>query len=482
MAAPKLQLTPNSLYYGDCLDVMKDWHEEQFDFVYLDPPFNSKTNYNRLFGSQNGVPAQVLAFADTWTWNASAVERTQRIKRAVGNPAHAVTSGLHEILGNTGMVSYVTYMAERLAECRRMLKPTGSIVLHCDPHASHYLKIVMDSIFGGKNFLNEIIWYYRGAGIPKTAFARRHDVLLWYAKNEGDHYFDPDPVRQEYAEATKARFSHYIGNVRGDADYGEQTLNPDGKHPDDVITTIQPIAPSAKERLGYPTQKPVALMTWILEALTKQGDLVLDPFCGCGTTVVAAKNLGRDWVGIDISPFATQLVRDHRLKDPKMVIYGIPSDVAGARLMHQRNPFDFEAWVVSSIDGLAPNERKVGDRGIDGRGKMYTPPDGEEGLVLAQAKGGGYKATEFRDFMGTMNRENASAGVYITIDKVTNANALAEARDYGTYKVGASEYQRIQFWSVEEMFQNITPRLPAMADPYTGEARQSALPYDDPPS
>ena len=182
-------------------------------------------------------------------------------------------------------------MAQRMIELRRVLKPSGSIYLHCDPTASHYLKLLMDATFGAKNILNEIIWYYRGAGIPKGSRARRHDVILWYAKETERHYFNPDPIRQPYAEATVERFDHYIGNVRGDRDYGRQQLNPMGKHPDDVLAHIQPIAPSAKERLGYPTQKPEPLLENLISSGSKEGDVVLDPFCGCGTAVAAAERL-----------------------------------------------------------------------------------------------------------------------------------------------------------------------------------------------
>ena len=208
-----------------------------------------------------------------------------------------------------GMQSYLCMMGIRLIEMRRLLKLTGSIYLHCDPTASHYLKMLMDAIFGQRNFVNELIWYYRGAGVPKAAYARRHDVILLYAKRAGRHSFNADPIRQPYASATVERFSHYIGNVRGDADYGEQALHPLGKHPDDVISTIQPIAPSAKARLGYPTQKPLPLLDHIIQASSTEGDVVLDPFCGCATALISAENLARQWTGIDISSLAVKLVR-----------------------------------------------------------------------------------------------------------------------------------------------------------------------------
>lgn len=199
-----------------------------------------------------------------------------------------------------GMGAFMSFMAVRLPEMRRVLKPTGSIHLHCDPTASHYLKAVMDAVFGWRNLGNQIVWHYRGAGVPKDSFARRHDIILRYLKKKGRHHFNPDPARQPYAPATVERFSHYIGNVRGASDYGQQELNPLGKHPDDVITDIQPIAPSSNDRVGYPTQKPLELYGRFIATSPTENDIVLDPFAGCATTLIAAEKLQRRWVGIDI--------------------------------------------------------------------------------------------------------------------------------------------------------------------------------------
>ena len=209
-------------------------------------------------------------------------------------------------------------MAARVLQMRRVLKSTGSLYLHCDPHMGHYLKLVLDAIFGRRNFRNEIVWYYRGAGTPKKDFARRHDTLLRYA--ESGRYFNPDPARQPYAIATVERFSHYIGNVRGDRDYGEQSLNPKGKHPDDVLTDIQPIAPSARARTGYPTEKPTALLERLIDTSCPPDSMVLDPFCGCATACIAAQKLRRQWAGIDISAKAAELVRQ-RMRDELGLFY-----------------------------------------------------------------------------------------------------------------------------------------------------------------
>ena len=291
-----------SVFEGDNLHVLRGINSESVDLIYLDPPFNSNRTYSAPIGSK----AAGAAFKDAWTLSDVDLQEHNRLKHL--NPTLYALIYAAGKAHSKGMFSYLMMMAPRLLECHRLLKSTGSLYLHCDPTASHYLKFLLDGIFRQSNCLNEIVWYYRGAGVPKYAHARRHDILLWYAKQSGQHVFNPDPIRQPYAEATQARFSHYIGNVRGSSDYGQQKLNPLGKHPDDVITNIQPIAPSAKARLGYPTQKPIALLERVIKATSNEGDLVLDPFCGCATTMVGAEFLNRKWVGIDLSPKAAELV------------------------------------------------------------------------------------------------------------------------------------------------------------------------------
>ena len=230
----------------------EDIADELVDLIYLDPPFNSKRLYNAFIGN-----AQWVAFDDTWRWS----EAVNDFHEIAGDVSMGNTmEGLRRIHGEGSELAYLSYMANRLRECWRVLKLTGSIYLHCDPTMSHSLKLVMDGIFGNRNFLNEIIWYYRGAGVPNNDFARRHDIILRYAKRNGKHFFNPDPARQPYADATVERFQHYFGNVREGRDYGEQELNPLGKHPDDVFTDIQPVAPSAKSDI---TQHKNRYCCWI---------------------------------------------------------------------------------------------------------------------------------------------------------------------------------------------------------------------------
>ena len=446
-----------TLYYGDCLEVMQAMPAESVDLIYLDPPFNSNANYNILFGASKSSFAQMMAFQDTWQWDESAVQRVQEIQRAVAHPAHRSITGLNQILGPNRMLAYLSYMAQRLAETRRLLNSTGSIYLHCDPTASHYLKILMDDIFGENNFQNEFIWYYSGGGASRRRWARKHDVILFYSKTNRWH-FNADEVRVPYKWTDGQRRAD--GSAR---DYER------GKLPDDVFEQNS-LMPWSSERLGYPTQKPLALLERIVKASSNEGDVVLDPFCGCGTAIVAAANLNRRWIGIDISPIAIDVIRSRRLAPMgiQVEVRGIPTDIDGASRMARERPFDFEKWAITRIPGMVPNDTQVGDRGIDGRGKLFTSLEYDSSMVLAQVKGGRFQASALRDFLGTMERENASMGIFITLDRVSSPTARADAASKGVLRIGAQEYPAVQLWSIRDYFDDRLPVLPTMADPFTG--------------
>ena len=290
-----------TIFEGDNLHILRGLDSETIDLIYLDPPFNSNRTYEAPIGSD----AAGAAFKDAWTL--SDLDNAWHGELAEHEPALYSAISAAEFSHSKSMKAYLIMMGIRMLEMRRVLKPTGSIYLHCDPTAGHYLKTMMDAVFGAGNFRNEIAWCYRGAGYPKKDFGKRHDSIFRYSKGS-EYTFNLDDVREEYAEATKARFKHYIGNKRKSGDFGIQKLNPLGKHPDDWWQ-IQPIAPSAKERLGYPTQKPLALLDKIIKASSNRGDIVLDPFCGCATTCIAAERLQRQWIGIDLSAKAMELVK-----------------------------------------------------------------------------------------------------------------------------------------------------------------------------
>jgi DNA modification methylase len=464
----------NKLYYGDNLDILRERiADDSVDLIYLDPPFNSNATYNVLFKSHDGAKAaaQIEAFDDTWHWSQQTDELlNSMIGGGAPTPVADALTAMKNLLGTGDMNAYLVMMAARLVELHRVLKPTGSIYLHCDPTASHYLKILMDAVFGLSSFQNEIIWYYKGAGISPKRWGRRHDVLLWYSKGK-TWFFNPDPVRDEYAATTKERFSHYIGNVRGNADYGTQELNPKGKHPDDVWQ-IPIIAPSANERLGYPTQKPESLLERIILSSSKPGDTVLDPFCGCGTTIAVAQHLDRRWIGIDVSYLAVDLIRNRLIHSygyeigQTYDIRGIPSDFDSARALFKENAFDFERWVVSLVDGT-PNQKQVGDKGIDGRVRFHLD-EKRIGQVLVSVKGGkNLNPAMVRDLVGTVQREGAEMGLLITLTKPTDG-MIEEAKKSGAFvsEFTGHTYPKVQIVSTRDLMDHKKPIMPTAILPY----------------
>ena len=482
----------NRLIYGDCLEVMREMPAGFVDLCYLDPPFNSKTNYNILFknsgirGVRRKSTAQLIAFEDTWTWNESAAARVKVIENAVGHPAHNVISGLFRMLGPSGMLAYLSYMAERLAEIRRVLKRTGAVYLHCDRTASHYLKIVMDHLFGAENFVDEIIWNYGTPSGGRTSGKKpikAHEVLLVYAAKYGEHVYN-----RQYTDYDRKYVENWFRHDDGDGrKYRtrsrsgviiKQYLDESHGVPlSTVWTDIMQIYGQSgwfpttnKEGLGYPTQKPLALLERIILMASNEGDVVLDPFCGCGTTIEAADKLRRQWIGIDISPFAIDMIRNRRLPRHNIPVEGIPVDMQGAEQLAKSKPFDFEKWAITRIPGMIPNSKQVGDRGIDGRGRLLYPMEESEGLILAQVKGGHQSPGQFRDFLYTVEREEAALGVYVTLDKISSPSIRAEAAAAGTVEIGAASYPKVQLWSMEDYFDDRPPLLPPLADPYTGKA------------
>ena len=320
----------NVIYCGDNLEVLAKYvPDESVDLIYIDPPFNSSRNYEVFWGEAKERRAFEDRFGDA--------------------------------------MSYIEWMRPRIRELHRVLKSTGSFYYHCDWHAGHYVKVELDRVFGFENFQNELVWYYRGGGVSKTRFARRHDTIFFYSKGK-KWTFNPDDVRTPYSAASMERLQYKARSFRGDRVYEGYEPNPKGKHPDDVLE-IQPTMPSSKERRGYPTQKPIALLDRIVLASSKKGDIVLDAFCGCGTTLVAAAKHKRHWVGIDFSPTACRVMAD-RLEDDLGLHEGqdfkvrdMPKTVDQLRKMPH---FEFENWAVVAIGGI-PNNVKVGDFGIDGR-------------------------------------------------------------------------------------------------------------------
>ena len=394
-----------TLWTGDNLNVMRGMNSASVDLIYLDPPFNS----NRDYAAPIGDTKSTAAFRDTWSLDDVKREWVEDIETDNTASWSAITAA--GFTNGESAQAYLTYMAIRLIEMRRLLKPTGSLYLHCDPKMSHYIKLLMDAILGAENCRNELIWYYRGAGTPKRDFARRHDVIFRYSAAP---YFNPDPARQPYAEATVARFSYHIGNVRDGRDYGEQSLNRIGKHPDDVITDIQPIAPSAKAR-HYPTQKPLALLERIIATSSREGDMVFDPFCGGGTTMVAAEYLGRHWAGCDIEPTApAYLVKILRqAADDSAYLKG--QNLLDIEVHHERR-------APKRTDADAPKRSRnikqvlyrrqegqcAGPCGEDGRGRLLDMDLFEIDHIVPRAKGGPDIDDNLQLLCPTCNRRKGS--------------------------------------------------------------------------
>ena len=482
---------------------MGQWPADFVDLIYLDPPFNSKAHYNIIFGQQKreeSKRAQVRAFEDTWYWDERAISRVERLRKSIGYEQRKKLFGaLYIFPGPSGLLSYLSYMAERLTECQRILKTTGSIYFHCDPTSSHYLKLVMDAIFGADNFRNEIIWDYKKVSNSKARkFLRAHDIILFYTNSEKYTYnelYDSElsPRKQQLVDAgyntKRMKGDRYLyiydqakvdqrvadGRLRlEDFDIVREVDTTKGNRFTDVFS-INFTNPQSKEYIGYPTQKPTALLERIINSSTNPGDVVLDPFCGCGTTVKAADNLNRKWLGIDISVLAVDIILS-RLEGRKIPVSGLPADYTATQRLAKDSWSEFERWAVTRLDGFAPNDKQTGDGGIDGRGVILgEAPDGLNADVLVQVKGTKSIAIDaVRAFRGVVEREKATCGLFISLAEVPRS-IRSEAADMGniTIKVEGQdiEYPRLQVWSIKDLFNNPPnlPNLPLMTDPYTGE-------------
>ena len=436
----------NVLYYGDNLDVLRRHvHDETVDLIYLDPPFNSNANYNVLF-EEHGTraAAQVQAFEDTWEWNTEAAAIYQDIVERGGEVAKAMVA-FRMLLGTSDMLAYLSMMAPRLVELRRVLKPTGSLYLHCDPTASHSLKLLLDAVFGAANFQNEFIWYYSGGGASKRRWARKHDVLLFYTKSDA-WTFNADAVRTPYKWTR--------GQLRADGTGRDLSK---GKLADDVWEHHS-LMPWAAERLGYPTQKPLALLDRIVAASSNPGDVVLDPFCGCGTTIDAAQELGRQWIGIDITHLAIGLIK-HRLVDrygPGIAttyrVIGEPTTVDDAAVLAHEDPFQFQAWALGLVGArVAGSDRHGGDRGIDGRLYFHDSADGQTRQIVFSVKAGDHLVPAFvHELRGVIDREKAEIGVLLTFKDPT-PGMRAEAANAGFYTSPWGNHPRLQLRTVAQL-------------------------------
>jgi DNA modification methylase len=501
----------NQLYFGDNLHVLRDHlATESVDLIYLDPPFNSKRDYNLLFKSPKGheSEAQITAFEDSWHWGGQAEREFDELVHAPNTAVSEMMQALRRFLGENDMMAYLTMMANRLLELQRVLKPTGSLYLHCDPTASHFLKMVLDGVFDKCNFQSEIIWKRTSAHSNATEkYAAVHDVILFYSKSTDPTWnrlyeaYDPDYVTEHFVhkdpdgrlfrrvdlvnpafrpnlvyeykgykphpngwKVTKEKMEQLDregrlffpakgteGRIRRKL-YLDESL---GTPVSDVWTDIGPIHASTAERLGYPTQKPLSLLERIISASSNEGDVVLDPFCGCGTAVHAAQKLNRNWIGIDITHLAISLI-EKRLKDAfgakcQFEVHGTPKDLDAARDLATRDKYQFQWWAVSLVDAQPFQGKKKGaDGGIDGL-KFFHDVDkaGARKIVVSVKGGGNLKADDIRSLMAVREREGAEIALFISLETPTKG-MIADAASAGFYESATGKkFPRVQLLTIE---------------------------------
>ena len=504
----------NRLYYGDNLQVLRDHlAAESVDLIYLDPPFNSKRDYNLLFKSPKGheSEAQIQAFKDSWHWGEEAEREFDELLHQSNTNVIELMRMLRAFLGMNDMMAYLTMMANRLLELHRVLKPTGSLYLHCDPTASHYLKIVLDSVFGKARFGSEINWRrssaHNDAKQGRKMLGNIRDVILLYTKSETWTWnwlytpYDDDYIRNFYTHVEEATGRRYrLGDLTaakpgGDVSYEFHGTRPykgrywaysrenmekffaegrlyfpkNGGTPsykrylDEMPGVplqndwddIRPVPPN--EYLGYPTQKPLALLERIIAASSNKGGVVLDPFCGCGTAVHAAQKLKRQWIGIDITHLAISLI-EKRLKDsfkpkPHFEVYGTPKDLAAARDLARRDKYQFQWWAVSLVDAQPFQGKKKGaDGGVDGL-KFFRDldPQGVHKIVVSVKGGEHLKADDVRALMAVRERENADIALFLSLEPPTQG-MMADAASAGFYQSpNGKKYARVQLLTIEDL-------------------------------
>ena len=521
----------NTLYYGDNMDILRRYiKDETIDLVYLDPPFNSSQNYNVLFKEKNGSQAasQIRAFEDTWTWGQDDEAVYCDLVTKGGKVADCLQA-FRTFLGPCDILAYLVMMAPRLVELRRALKPTGSIYLHCDPTASHYLKMLLDAVFQPENFLSEIIWKRTGAHNSARRWGPIHDVILFYGKSKeykwyptfqayessyidghfnledergqfqpvsltgpgvrtgdsgkpwknvdptkvGRHWQPPTmfydlyrkltgddlaqyPLQERLDRADKAGLIHWPKKEGGTPRFKQYASISPGLPAQDIITDIGALGANEAERLGYPTQKPEALLERIIEASSKEGDVVLDPFCGCGTTIAAAQKLKRSWIGIDVTHLAITLMKKRLLDafgtEVKYDVMGEPTSLPDAAALAESDPYQFQWWALGLVGARPVDQKKGADQGIDGKIIFQGDAVGKFEQVILSVKAGHTGRDHVHSLRGVLDREKAAIGVLISMQEPTGP-MKEEAVTAGFYesKTWGKKYPRIQLLTIAEL-------------------------------
>ncbi len=518
-----IAFTMRKLYYGDNLQILREQiADESVDLIYLDPPFNSKRDYNLLFKTPKGheSDAQITAFEDTWHWGGQAQDEFRELMKCGNTDVSQMMDALRAFLGENDMMAYLTMMANRLLEMHRVLRPTGSLYLHCDPTASHYLKIVLDGVFGKGNYRNEISWRRSQPKSHTTVnFANCRDIIFRYSKSDhvvfnkvfGKHneeyletfYRHQDAGGRRYRLGditnpnknrpnltyeflgvtrvwrwTKERmqkayedgliYQSKPGTVPQEKRYLDEMR---GQPITDDWDDIEHLHGSSMETLGYPTQKPLALLERIITTSSNEGDIVLDPFCGCGTALDAAQKLKRNWIGIDITHLAVSLI-EKRLKNryPELnkkgafSIEGVPQDFAGARDLAERDKHQFQLWACALVNVQPYRGGKKGaDQGIDGMGFIEVAKSKTEKVLVSVKGGENVGASMIRDLKGTVEREKAAIGLFVTLTPPTKP-MVTEAASAGHYESphhGA--FAKIQIYTIEELLSGKRPQWPDLS-------------------
>jgi len=522
-------ITENTLFYGDNLYILREHiPSESIDLIYLDPPFNSSRSYNVLFKDESGTEseAQITAFEDTWHWSIATEQTYSELLTIAPDHVAKMIESLRGFIGTNQMMAYLVMMAVRLVELHRVLKPTGSLYLHSDPTASHYLKIILDTIFNPRNFRNEIIWQRTSAhGNVLQKYGAVHDTIFFYTSSDKftwnqqytpynedyiEMFFDqqdsngrryarrdltasmdrassgqiytwkgitPPPSRCWAMTKEKMDVLEAQGRIHWPKKEGGMPrlkLYPEdlpGVPLQDIWGDTKVIHNLSSERLGYPTQKPLALLDRIIQASSNPGDVVLDPFCGCGTAIASARRLGRKWIGIDITHLAIALQK-YRLAAMfpgiKFKVVGEPKDIGSARQLASEDRYQFQWWALSLIRArpLGGQEgsregKKGSDKGIDGVIAFIDDTTGKAKRVLVQVKSGHVNSSYIRDLVGTLKRESAAIGIFITLEPPSK-DMLTEAASAGFYHSPGwnKDYPRIQILTIEELLHNAEVKMP----------------------
>lgn len=526
----------NTLYYGDNLEILRNHiASESVDLVYLDPPFNSNRSYNVLFKDESGkeAEAQIAAFEDSWHWGDDAAAAYHEITTGSNSRAADIISALYGSLGTSQMMAYLVMMTARLVELHRVLKPTGSLYLHCDPTSSHYLKIVLDTIWGPRNFRNEIIWQRTSAHANVIQkYGAVHDTILFYTAsntftwNQQHNDYDEEYIKtffdqidekgRRYARrdltasmqrASSGQIYEWKGitpplsrcwamtkermdelDAQGRIHWPKKAggmprlkIYPEdlpGNPVQDIWADIKTMHNLSAERLGYPTQKPLALLERIIQTSSNPGDVVLDPFAGCGTTVAASQKLGRQWIGIDITNLSIALLK-YRLKDMfnlvekrDYTVVGEPEDLASARQLAQDDRYQFQWWALSlvkarplgAVDSGSRAGKKGSDRGIDGEISFIDDASNRPKKALVQVKSGKVKSGDVRDLRGVVEREGAALGIFITLENPSR-DMVAEATTAGFYHSPGwvRDFPRLQIMTIADLLNGAEVKMPRTA-------------------